>query len=96
MNYIYGFSTFLGQKYENLKTYGEEHTDFSDYIQTITSFDDGTEIIDYCHIIKKYASKESNGVFYDWYIIDNHYRNVDTSKKIQNDVDLILVSILER
>lgn len=96
MEYIYGTSTRNGELCENLKTVGSKHSNLSGYISTIRNFADGTKIEDRSHIVKKYASKESNGVCYDWYIIDKHYRNIDNSKKLQNDIDSILVSILEK
>lgn len=96
MKYIYGLSHRFGTPCENMKTVGGEHSNLSGYIQTVTELGDGTKITDRCRIIEKYASKEANGLCYDWYRIDNHYRNVDNSKKLQDDIDTILVSILER
>lgn len=96
MEYIFGTSARDGVSVENLKTVGVEHSNLSGYINTIRKFSDGTKIEDRCRIVEKYASKEANGLCYDWYRIDNHYRNVDNSKKLQDDIDTILVSILER
>lgn len=96
MEYIFGTSSRNGQLQENLKTVDTKHSDLSGYINTIREYSDGTKIEDRCKIIKKYASKESNGMCYDWYYITDHYRNVDTSKKIQDSIDSILVSILEK
>ena len=89
MQYIYGLSQRFGTPCENLKTVGEEHTDFGGYIQTMTELGDGTKITDRCRIIRKYASKEANGKCYDWYLIDSHYRETDTSAKTQAVVDKV-------
>lgn len=94
MEYIYGFSTYNGNNCENLKTIGTEHSNLSGYISTIKEFSDGTRIEDKCYIVKKYASKEVGGIFYDWYIISNHYRDTDTSKKAEKDIDSILIALL--
>lgn len=51
------------------------------------------KITDRCRIVEKYASKESNGNFYDWYIIDSHYRETDTTSKAQAAVDQINANI---
>lgn len=83
MNYIYGTSIRNGVLSENLKTVGDEHSNLSGYVSTVQDFPDGTKITDNCRIIRKYASKESNGVCYDWYLIDSHYRETDTTKKAQ-------------
>lgn len=48
---------------------------------------DGTKITDRCRIVEKYASKESGGKCYDWYIIADHYRETDNSAKAQAAVD---------
>lgn len=93
MKYIYGISTRFGEPIENLKTISEEHTDLSGYIQTVLDFDGGTKITDNCRIVRKYASKEENGVCYDWYLIDNHYRETDTAAKTQSAVDKVSANL---
>lgn len=93
MKYIYGISQRFGTPCENLKTVGEEHTDFIGYIQTVTELGDGTKITDRCRVIEKYASKEENGVCYDWYLIDSHYRETDTAAKTQSAVDKVSANL---
>lgn len=93
MEYIYGTSTRNGVLTENLKTVGVEHSDLSGYINTIREFSDGTKIEDRCRVIEKYASKEGNGLCYDWYLIDSHYRETDTSEKTQAIIDQIAANL---
>lgn len=93
MQYIYGISQRFGTLCENLKTVGAEHTDFSGYIQTVTELGDGTKITDRCRIIEKYASKEANGLCYDWYLIDNHYRTEDTTAKAQKSIEAVMATV---
>lgn len=93
MEYIYGTSTRNGKLCENLKTVGEEHSNLSGYISTIRDFPDGTKIEDRCRVVEKYASKEVNGVCYDWYIIDEHYRNIDNSNKVKKEIDKVSANL---
>lgn len=64
---------------ENLKTVGSEHTELEGYIESRQEFDDGVVITDRCKIEEHYHSEDADGVCYDWYIISNHYRQVDRS-----------------
>ena len=89
MEYIYGIITKNGNVYENLKTIDSIHSNLTGYITTIIEFPDGLKIEDKCRVIRKYASKESDGLCYDWYIIDNHYRETDTSLKMQKMIDKV-------
>lgn len=93
MDYIYGTSSCGSEIRENLKTVGETHSNLSGYISTIREFDNGTKITDRCRVIEKYASKESNGKCYDWYIIDSHYRETDTSAKTQALVNQVVANL---
>lgn len=86
MEYIFGTSTRTGETIENLKTVGAEHTNLSGFISTVREFEDGSKIEDRCRIIKKYASKDAGGKCYDWYLIDNHYRVVDNSGRIDQKI----------
>ena len=86
MEYIFGTSTRTGETIENLKTVGVEHTNLSGFISVVRNFDDGSKIEDRCRIIKKYASKDAGGKCYDWYLIDNHYRVVDNSGRIDQKI----------
>lgn len=93
MEYVFGTSKQNGIICENLKTVGETHSNLSGYISTIREFADGTKITDRCRILKKYASKEENGKCYDWYIIDSHYRETDTSDKTQALVNQVAANL---
>lgn len=93
MEYIYGTSTRNGALCENLKTVGVEHSNLSGYINTVREFGDGTKITDHCRIVKKYASKEVNGVCYDWYTITDHYRETDTTAKSKAEVDKVSANL---
>lgn len=93
MEYIYGTSKRNGCICENLKTVGNEHSNLYGYISTVREFGDGTKITDRCRVIEKYASKESNRKFYDWYLIDSHYRETDTTAKAQAAVERLNANI---
>lgn len=93
MNYIYGITQRFSTPCENLKTVGDKHSDLSGYVSTVKSFPDGTKITDHCRIIRKYASKETNGLCYDWYLIDSHYRETDTSAKAKAAVDKVSANL---
>lgn len=93
MEYIYGTSTRNGQLCENLKTVGVEHSDLSGYISTVREFSDGTKVEDHCRIVEKYASKEANGLCYDWYRIADHYRETDTTARTQAAVDKVSANL---
>lgn len=92
MEYIFGTSARNGLR-ENMKTVGNEHSYLSGYISVIRELGDGTKITDRCRIVEKYASKESHGKCYDWYIIDSHYRETDTTAKSQAVVDQLNANI---
>lgn len=93
MTYIYGISTRVNPPCENLKTVGTEHSNLSGYIQTLTELGDGTKITDRCRIIEKYASKEANGLCYDWYLIDNHYRTEDATARAQKSIEAVRATV---
>lgn len=93
MTYIYGTGTRNGHTYENLKTVGTEHSDLSGYISTVRDFPDGTKITDHCRIARKYFSKESGALCYDWYEITDHYRETDTTEKMQAKVDQLTANL---
>lgn len=93
MDYIYGTSQRFGTPCENLKTVGTEHSNLSGFFSSVRDLPDGTKITDHCRIIRKYASKESGGLCYDWYLIDSHYRETDTSAKTQTMIDQITANL---
>lgn len=79
MEYIYGTARRGSVTVENLKTVGQEHTELSGYIESRQTFDDGVVITDRCKVEERYHRAERDGVCYDWYIISDHYRQVDRS-----------------
>lgn len=93
MEYVYGTSTRSGQVCKNLKTVGQKHSDLSGYVSTVREFADGTKINDHCRIVEKYASKEADGLCYDWYRITDHYRETDTTAKAQAAADKLTANL---
>ena len=80
MEYIFGSVRRNGVLVENLKTVGDAHTDFNGYVSTRTELGDGTVVIDRCRVVEHYhAEEDAEGKCYDWYVIDNHYRYMDTA-----------------
>lgn len=88
MEYIYG----TDQNLEILKTVGDSHTDLSGFFETRREYADGTVITDRCRILDHFHSAEQDGVYYDWYTIDSHYRTVEPAKISQTAglVDVLL------
>lgn len=87
MEYIYGITQRNGVIVENLKTIGDQHSNLSGFIQTIRKYDDSA-ITDSCNIIEHYQSNEdSQGKCYDWYIITDHWRNIDTFTPIKKSIE---------
>lgn len=74
MEYVYGTANRGGVMVENLKTVGSSHTALSGFFGTVRIFEDGTKIEDQCRILEHYKSSEQDGLCYDWYYIDSHYR----------------------
>lgn len=85
-SYIYGTVRRNGELLENLKTKGSTHTDLSGYINSVQEYADSV-VIDRCLIVEKYRSAEDDeGNCYDWYVIDKHYRYVDTASPVMEDI----------
>lgn len=95
MEYIYGTVRKNGEFIENLKTIGRKHSNLSGFIETVRTYDDGTTITDRCCILEHYHSYEENGIFYDWYYIDRHYR-FETSTKNDEAINVLLDAIAEQ
>lgn len=80
MQYIYGKVKRGGVEFENVKTVGDSHSDLKGS-QSITRKYDDSYITDNFEVVEKYRSEEvedAEGVlFYDWYLIKNHYRYED-------------------
>ena len=77
MEYIFGTVRKNGVIYDNLKTVGDIHTDFSGSISIVRKFSDNI-ITDNAKILKHYHSAtDDDGKCYDWYIISDHYKIED-------------------
>lgn len=84
MEYIFGRRD---DGVENVLAKGKETTDLVGRTSITRTYDDCT-IIDTFEAGKKYLSdKDSEGNFYNWYIITDHSRSVDFSKKLQPQID---------
>lgn len=91
MEYIFG----TNKNQETLKTKGDTHTNLTGFHQIERVYPDQT-ITDHFYIVRKLDSKEDPaGNCYDWYIIDRHYRTVDKTDQIveqlRADIDYISV-----
>ena len=93
MEYIFGTSTRNGRLQENLKTIANEQSNLTGYVNIIREYGDGSKIEDRCRIVEKYASKQVDGLFYDWYIINEHYRNIDKSNRVKKEIDKISANL---
>lgn len=83
MEYIFGYVQRNGVTVENLKTVGEVHSHLSGFIQTVREYPDAT-ITDVCRITEHYRSEEDGeGNCYDWYLIADHWRNMDKFSPVQ-------------
>lgn len=90
MEYVYGTANRGGVMVENLKTVGSSHTALSGFFGTVRTFEDGTRIEDQCRILEHYKSSEQDGLCYDWYYIDSHYRmcsNAEGLRKVEQKVE---------
>lgn len=80
MEYIFGTTNRNGSINENLKTVGDVHSDLSGFVEIKRSYPD-CDIVDKFRVVKKYKfDTNSEGKCYDWYVIDNHYRYIDSTK----------------
>lgn len=93
MEYVFGANSYSGV--ETLRTKGSEHTELAGFAETVQEYDDST-ITDTFHIIRKVKSdKDTEGNCYDWYEIDHHNRIIDKTKKVRNNLDFLMASMLE-
>ena len=91
MQYIFGTKGDL----EILKTKSKKRTDLSGYLTVKREYTDQT-IIDSFHIVNKYRhDMDVEGYYYDWYVIDKHYRVSDKSDILQKNIDKTEDALLE-
>lgn len=77
--YVFGTE----EQKEILKTKGDIHSELEGYQEVVREYADQT-ITDRFRVIEKtHTAEDEEGNCYDWYIIDNHYRDTD---KFQLDV----------
>ncbi|MCM1295511.1 MAG: hypothetical protein NC311_08195 [Muribaculaceae bacterium] len=82
MEYVFGTK---GQM-EVLKTKGDSHTDLTGFHQIERTYPDQT-ITDSFRVVRKLGSEEDGaGSCYDWYEIDRHYRTVDKTGPLVEQV----------
>lgn len=80
--YIFG----IFEDTETLRTKTKENKVLIGFCETVRDFD-SEKIIDSFHIDKLTNEEESNGWFYKWYNISQHYQIIDKSDGIYNTVD---------
>mgnify|MGYP006893103709 CR=1 FL=1 len=68
------FRSIYSMKASRFPDFGTAFFRSHEYIRT---FGDGTRIEDQCRILEHYKSSEQDGLCYDWYYIDSHYRNIE-------------------
>lgn len=75
MEYTFGISGSM----ETLKVKGDKHANLTGFQKIEQSYPDQI-ITDHFRIVRKLDSKEDEaGNYYDWYVIDQHSRNIDRS-----------------
>ena len=95
MEYIFGRTICNGIDMDNLKTVGEEHSDLDGAMSITREYAD-SYITDTFRIVEKYRSKEgSDGLYYDWYVIKDHYRYIDKYTPASGEINAAMESISE-
>lgn len=74
--YVFGHIKRNGLMIDNLKIISDNPTNYFGAISIERKYDDNYITDTFC-IKEKYHSIEQDGKFYDFYIIDNHYRYTD-------------------
>jgi hypothetical protein len=83
LEYVFGTQGEI----EVLKTKGDSHTDLTGFHQIEQTFPDQT-ITDNFRVVRKIESAEDvEGNCYDWYEIDRHYRAVDKTGSVIQQVN---------
>lgn len=73
MEYVFG----ANNNRETLRTKGDSHSCLTGYCEVVREYPDRI-ITDHFRVIEKCNTKEdTEGNCYDWYVIDNHYRDTD-------------------
>ena len=74
--YVFGHIKRNGLMIDNLKIISDNPTNYFGAISIERKYDDNYITDTFC-VKEKYNSIEQDGKFYDFYIIDNHYRYTD-------------------
>ena len=86
MEYVYGTSVIGGVERENLKIVGGPALREGEYLTTVREYDDSS-ITDRCRIDRHYHSDtDEDGTRYDFYTISEHYRYVDRTRALRNEL----------
>lgn len=86
MEYVYGTSVIGGVERENLKIVGGPVLREGEYLTTVREYDDSS-ITDRCRIDRHYHSDtDEDGTRYDFYTISEHYRYVDRTRALRNEL----------
>lgn len=86
MDYVFGTKKVGARECEILKTVGNRHSNLSGYVVIEREYPDRV-IEDSFRVVRKYQSKrDSAGNIYDWYEIDNHYRDTDRFMPQKSDI----------
>ena len=81
--YLFGHENDMAM----LETIGAEHTDLRGFV-SVTVRTDVDETTHSCTILEKYRSAEGiDGLCYDWYFIDNYFRDTDRTPAIRGDLE---------
>lgn len=84
MEYVFGTDDRRGRR--TLLTKGSEHTALNGFCEVVREYNDCT-ITDNFYAVRKTGSDEdSEGNCYDWYDIDLHYRVIDKTGPVKEDV----------
>ena len=90
MEYVFGTERVFGQRVDVLKVVSDKPVTMTGSWNLERKYTDSV-IVDSFNIKKEIRRKESTGVFYVWYQIENHYRYIDKfspkEEKINTRID---------
>lgn len=93
MEYVFGTDDRRGRR--TLLTKGTEHTALDGFCEVVREYNDCI-ITDSFYVMRKTGSDDdSEGSCYDWYDIDLHYRVIDKTKPVKENLDALIISVLE-
>lgn len=86
MEYVYGTAVINGVTRENLKIVGGPELAEGEYLTTVREYDDST-ITDRCRVgVLYHSDTDEAGVRYDFYAISEHYRYIDKTAGLRNEL----------